>query len=252
MLLRYWFLFRRSSDRMSDVFYWPTIDLLIWGLTGKYLQTASGNANIVLLIISGILFWLVVWRGNYEVSVNFLEELWNKNLVNIFVSPLQLKEWIASVLIIGIVKMILSLGYASILAFFLYKTNVLSYGWYLIPFSASLMFTGWAMGLLVSGIIFRFGTRVQNFAWSAIAVISPFSAIYYPIKTLPEWAQSVAKFIPTSYIFESGRELISKGKIPENYLLISFGLNLFYITLATIFLYSSFNKAKHKGLINVY
>src|SRR3989339_121395 len=253
MVIRYWYYLKHSLDRMSDMFYWPTVDLLLWGLTSRFVQSQSTDVpNIILVIISGILFWIIVWRGQYEITVNFLEELWNKNLVNLFVSPLKIREWVVSVFIIGIIKMVLSLSFASALAFFLYKTNIFSYGFYLIPFAASLILTGWAVGLLIAGIIMRYGTRLQTLAWTAIMMISPFSAVYYPISILPEWAQTVAKLVPSSYIFENGRSLIFKQTVNHEELLMSFLLNFIYLSLALIFFKQSFEKAKQQGLISIY
>lgn len=253
MVIRYWFYLKHSLDRMSDMFYWPTVDLLLWGLTSRFVQ-ASGQdlPNIILVIISGILFWIIVWRGQYEVTVNFLEELWNKNLVNLFVSPLKLKEWVVSVFIIGIIKMLLSLSFASLLAYILYKTNIFAYGYYLLPFGLLLILTGWAVGLFIAGVIMRFGTRVQTLAWTAIMMISPFSAVYYPVSILPNWAQTVAKAIPSSYVFENGRSLIFEQTVSHQDLIISLVLNLCYLGLSMWFFKNSFEKAKQKGLISVY
>lgn len=122
-LLRFIYLFKRSFDRLTDAFYWPTIDLLLWGLTSSYFKTFAPDApQFVLIIVSGIVFWIIVWRGQYEISVNLLEELWNKNLINIFASPLKFSEWISSMLIIGILKAILTFSFGLLVAFILYQT----------------------------------------------------------------------------------------------------------------------------------
>lgn len=162
VVLRYLYLFKHSLDRLSDAFYWPTIDILLWGLTSLYFQKFTPDASIVVLVLmSGILLWLIVWRGQYEITVNILEDLWNKNLINIFVSPLKFSEWVLSFFIIGIVKAIVSLIFASLLAFFLYKFNLYLYGFYLIPYFILLITTGWWVGCLVAGTILRFGTRIK-------------------------------------------------------------------------------------------
>ena len=253
MVLRYWYYMKHSLDRLSDMFYWPSVDLLLWGLTSKFIENKTGDtSSILFVIISGILFWIIVWRGQYEITVNFLEELWNNNLINLFVSPLKLGEWIISVFIIGIFKMTLSLGFAAILAFFLYKTNILNYGIYMIPFAFLLILTGWAVGLFITAIIMRFGTKVQTLAWTAIMLISPFSAVYYPLSTLPKWAQNVSKFVPTSYVFENARNLIFKGTVNTQDLFISFALNIAYLFIAVKFIYYGFARAKEKGLKSLY
>jgi ABC-2 type transport system permease protein len=246
---------------MSDVFYWPTMDLLLWGLTSIYFKkqqsvsfpTGLGSGSqIVLMIISGILFWIIVWRGQYEITVNLLEELWSRNLINIFVSPLKFSEWIISVVIVGIIKAALSFSFAMIVAFILYKVKIFIYGFYLIPFALLLIMSGWWAGFLIAGLILRYGTKIQTFAWAAIVIISPFSAIYYPLSTLPLWAQKIAIIVPTSYIFEGGREILSKGSLDPTKLYISFFLNLIYLIIALIFVRKSFKKVLEKGLVKVY
>lgn len=252
IVLRYLFLFKRSFDRLSDAFYWPTIDLLVWGLTSAYLRSfAPDAAPIILIIVSGILLWLITWRAQYEITVNLLEDLWNKNLINIFVSPLKFSEWVTSFLIVGIVKALVSVLFASGVAYLLYKVHILSYGIFLVPFFVSLMLTGWTIGFFVAGLILRHGTRIQTLAWSFVAVISPFSAIYYPLSILPEWAQMVGRAIPITYIFEGSREIIATGNIRMDYLVISFVLNTIYLLLAFIFLQKSFKKVLQKGLVKV-
>jgi ABC-2 type transport system permease protein len=253
MVLRYWYYLKHSLDRLSDMFYWPAMDLVIWGLTSRFFnENNTSSINIVFMVISGLLFWILIWRGQYEITVNFLDELWNKNLVNLFVSPLKLGEWVISVFIIGIIKATLSLSFAAVLAFILYKTNFLNYGLYLIPFSFSLILTGWAIGLFITGIIVRYGTRIQTLAWTAVAVVSPFSAIYYPVSSLPEWAQSIARFIPPSYIFENGRNLIAGRNVNMQEVALSFFLNIIYLLISLWFINRSFKKAKDKGLLNVF
>jgi len=253
MVLRYLYYFRHSLDRMSDAFYWPTIDLLLWGLTSSYFrQYTPANSKILLMIVSGILFWLITWRGQYEITVNLLDELWNKNLVNLFVSPLKFSEWIVSVLIIGVLKGFVSFSFALFMAFILFKIKLFFFGFYFVPLIILLILSGWSIGFLVAGIILRFGTKIQTLAWTGVMIISPFSAIYYPLSILPKWAQTVAAFVPTSYVFEGAREIINKGHLDWNKLLMSLILNLVYLTFALLFIKRSFNKTLEKGLIKVF
>lgn len=251
VFLRYWFYLIHSYDRLSDMFYWPLVDLILFGVTSKFYQAGTNSTNIIFIVISGVLFWLVVWRAQYEITVNFLSELWDRNLVNLFVSPLKVSEWIVSVFFIGFIKMVISLTFASTLAFVLYKIQFLNYGWYLFPFIFSLILTGWAIGSLITGIIVRYGTKIQTIAWTAVMLISPFSAIYYPLKVLPEWAQAVAKFIPSSYIFENARNLIINGRVNWTEILISFFLNIIYLIISVFFLIKSFKKARNRGFIKL-
>jgi len=250
--MRFMMLFRRSYDRISDVFYWPTIDLLLWGLTSQFFRSFNPEADkVLIMIITGILFWLIAWRAQYEISVNLLEDLWNENFINIFVSPIKFSEWVSAFLIIGVIKGLLSLSFAAMVAYLLYKVQIFNYGFYLLPFLFSLLLTGWWVGLFVGGLILRFGTKVQTFAWTLVMVLSPFAAIYYPVSILPQWAQVIAKFVPASYIFESGRSILYTGKFDSINLLYSFVLNIIYLILGYIFMKRSFSKIMNKGMVHL-
>ena len=253
IILRFMYLFRHSYDRLADTFYWPTLDLLLWGITSSYLKSyIPGASPIVLIILSGMLLWIILWRGQYEITVGVLEDLWNRNLVNIFVAPLKFSEWIISLIALGIIKALIAFAFGLLVAFVLYRVNVFVFGFYLIPFALLLILSGWCIGFFVTGLILRYGTKIQTLAWTAPWVISPFSAIYYPVSALPDWAQKVSLLIPTSYVFEGAREVIQKGTLDLNKVYISFFLNVIYLILSLIFLKKSFNKVLKNGLVKAY
>lgn len=252
-VLRYFYYFKHSLDRISDVFYWPVIDLLLFGLISLSFKYYNPQAvNIVPVVASGILFWIIVWRGQYEVTVNLLEELWNRNLINMFVSPLTFSEWTISVMLVGFIKALMGFAFASLIAFFLYQVKIFMFGFYLIPFIGLLILTGWWVGFLIAGLILRYGTTIQTFAWSAIMIISPFSAVYYPLAILPNWAKTISFFLPTSYMFEGIRQVIYEGRVDSYKLLMSLILNIIYLIGSLAFLKRSFDKALKRGLIKVY
>ncbi len=253
VILRYNYLFKHSLDRQVDAFYWPTVDLVLWGIASTYL--AGQNSDIpfaVLMILSGIVLWIILWRGQYEFTVNILEDMWNKNLVNMFVSPLNLSEWISAFVFLGIVKSVISVSFAALVALALYKVNLFVFGFKLLPFLFLLLMTGWWVGLFVGGLIVRYGGKVQNFAWSMVFLISPFSAIYYPLSALPVWAQTVALFVPPSYIFEGARQVIQTGSVDGHKIGMAFALNLLYLILALLFFKRSFKKVLDKGLVKLH
>jgi ABC-2 type transport system permease protein len=198
--------------------------------------------------MSALVLWNSLWRGQYEITVNLLEEMWSRNLVNLFSSPLRIGEWIVAVILLGFTKLIITECFAILAIYFLYATNVLSFGWYLLPFFAALLLTGWAAGFFVAALIIGFGTKIQTLAWSGAFLLAPFSGVYYPISTLPEWAQKVASVIPSSYIFEGMRQVLFKNTLSHELLVKSFLLNGFYLTLALAFFLFMFKRSKAKGL----
>lgn len=249
IVIRYFLYLRNNLDRMSDMFYWPAMDLFLWGLTGLYLATLSVNhKEFIFIILNGLIFWIITWRAQYEININILSEFYDRNLVNLFVSPLTIWEYITALMLVGLIKMIISLSFSAILAFILYTYNIFQYGFLLLPIIASLLISGWAVGFIVSGFIIRFGDKVQTLGWTGIYLLAPFSVLYYPLSVLPQWAQKIAFFVPPSHVFEALREFLFTGSFSYDKLLVSFGLNIVYLVLSIWFFVFMFNQSRKLGL----
>jgi ABC-2 type transport system permease protein len=240
---------RHSLDRLTDMFYWPAMDLLIWGLTGLYLAQLTNKSHTYLFVIlSGLVFWIVIWRAQYEITTNLLAEIWDRNIVNLFTTPLRLSEWIIAFMIIGVIKIVISFTFSAALAFFIYGYSVFSLGGYLFLYIFSLLLTGWWSGFIVAAILVRYGQKLQTIAWAGVALIAPFSAVYYPLSVLPAWAQKISLFLPSTYVFEDIRHLLFTGSVNIQNLLISFALNVAYLTFSIWFFIFMFNRSKKLGL----
>lgn len=249
MVKRYLLIMRYNLNTSAEVFYEPAIQIFIWGLTSVYIKENAQNLPFIIIVfITGVILWTVITHGQGAISESFLYELWDRNLINVFASPLRVREWIISALVVGILKAIFALLSGIALAFIVYKVNLFNYGFLIIPFWASLIMAGWIIGFIISGIIIRFGPTLQSLSWLAIPVLVPFSAVYFPVSTLPFWAQKVAMFVPTSYIFEGMREIIFTGNFSYDKLFISFALNIVYLVLSIWFFVFMFNKSKNIGL----
>lgn len=251
LILRNFYGFRKNLDRITDSFYWPTIDLLMWGLTSQFFTSMGGGNNVILFVLGGLTMWLIIWKSQYEITINLLDELWNRNLINLFVSPLTFTEWLISSLILGVIRVIMSFSFAILLAYLLYSVKIFEYGFQLLPFMLILLLSGWAIGIIVTSLIFRYGTKIQALCWSLVWVFGPFSAIYYPVSILPNWAQQISKFVPMSYAFEGMRGVLATGQIDYQKVIIGLSLASIYLLLALIFIYKSFNKVMQKGLLKV-
>lgn len=249
MVKRYLLMMRYNLNTSAEVFYEPAIQIFIWGLTSIYIIKMAHNLPFILIVfLTGVVFWTVISRGQDAISESFLYELWDKNIINIFASPIRVREWIISAVIVGVLKATISLLLGIALAFIVYKINLFYYGFLIIPFWVSLIITGWIIGFIISGIIIRFGPTLQSLSWLAIPVLVPFSAVYFPVSTLPFWAQKIAMFVPTSYIFEGMREILFTGSFSYDKLFISFALNIVYLILSVWFFVWMFNKSKNIGL----
>jgi ABC-2 type transport system permease protein len=249
MILRHLYLFPRTLENWAESIYWPVVDLLIWGLTTRWLETAQGDVpHLALIVLTGVVFWQVVWRANYEISVNLLEEFWNQNLVNLFATPLGVWEWSVSLVALGLIKNVLTLIVGIGGVWLLYRLNIFAVGWMLLPFLFSLMMSGWFMGFTSSALIIYYGRRLQGLAWMLGFALAPFSAVFYPVNALPAWAQGVSAALPMTYVFEGMRQILRGGPLPLAMLLLSFSLNVLYLALSILFFGWMYERSRAKGL----
>lgn len=245
---RYFYVLKKGPQQLSDLFYWPLIDILLWGLTSIWIQKYNPVSDLPLILLTGLIFWQVTWRGSVDVSVSLLQELWNRNLVNLFSTPLKVSEWMSGVVLLSFCKLVLTVLFGSLAVYILYALNVFTIGWAFIPFAASLLLFGWTLGFLAASIIIYWGHQVEAFAWMIGFLFAPFSAVFYPVGILPSWAQTIAWCLPTTYIFEGMRHLLQGGEFPVYDFCMSLGLNLLYLSSALLLFKKMFNKTLEKGL----
>ena len=131
----------------------------------------------------------------------------------------------------------------------LYDFSIFGQGLPLSGFFANLLVMGWAISLLVSGLVLRFGLGAESFAWKSIFAIAPVSGIYYPIAVLPEWLQSVAWCLPSSHVFEGMRVLMFEHMFRADLMWQAAALNSLYLLLGASAFLLAFNSARQRGLL---
>ena len=248
VIWRHLYFFPRSLDRIADSVYWPILDIVLWGLTSSWLLQQKEVPGLVLAILTALVFWQIVWRASYEISVNLLEELWNTNLVNLFSSPLTFGEWVAGILLMSLFKLVITVVVGFGAVWLLYSLNIIQMGWLLIPYMINLIIFGWTVGMFTSAFIIYFGLKIQTIAWVFGFIFAPFSAVYYPVSQLPVAIQPISRLLPATYVFEGLRQYLFYGIFNLEYLFVAAGMNVIYFLLAFAFFKFMFIKSKQKGL----
>lgn len=238
----------KDIHQLSDIFYWPLVDILIWGLTSVWIQHQSNVPNLPMIFMTALVFWQVVWRGSVGVSFPLLQEFWHRNLVNLFSTPLKISEWISGVLLLSICKVLVNIIFGALVVYILYSLNVFTLGWAFLPFAALLFIFGWSIGFLSSGLVIYWGHKVEMFVWMLPFLFAPFSAVYYPVEILPKWAQIISWSLPTTYIFEGMRQILYQKTFSWGYLGASFVLNGIFLFASILFFIFMFKKSLDKGL----
>jgi len=201
------------------------------------------------MLIAAVLLWDVMFRSNIGVAVSFLEEMWSRNLAQLFASPLRPYELALSLLFISLIRTIVGVVPAALLAIPLYSYSIFEMGLPLIAFFLNLMLFGGAIGLAVSGLVLRFGLGAESLAWVGIFIFAPFSGIYYPIAILPEWLQPIAWALPSAHVFEGMRSILIHEVFDFDLFFNAVSLNVVYLAGGmSIFLYV-LRIARIKGLL---
>jgi len=248
MLMRYLYFFGKFEN-ISENFYWPVIDILLWGMTSMWIQSAQSEiSNVGVAILTGLVFWQVIWRASYEVSGNLLQEFWGRNLVNLFSTPLRFAEWAISFMLVGFLKTLMVVFFSALVIWLFYAVNVFQIGLAIIPYIGLLTLSGWLIGFFSAAILIYMGQRVQMLAWMMPFLFAPFSAIFYPLSALPVWAQGVAKCLPTTYVFQGMREVLMEGTFSMGLFSMSLLLNAIFFTLTLVLFKIAFEKSRAKGL----
>jgi ABC-2 type transport system permease protein len=244
------YLYKRSIPRLLEVFYWPLLDLLVWGfITVYFAQFREKLPGFVTYFIGALILWDILFRSQQGISVSFLEDVWSRNLLNLFASPLNPAEYILSLMVVSVAKLAIVTTVMVTLAWVLYSFNIFLIGLSLIPFVFNLIVMGWAIGIITTALILRFGQEAEVLAWALGFLFMPVSAVFYPVSVLPSFLRAIARLVPASYIFEGMREVVATGKLPLNDLIRSSGLNAAYILVAFLFFSWIFKIVKQKGLL---
>jgi ABC-2 type transport system permease protein len=250
MVLRYLYLLRGSWPRVVELAYWPTMQMVLWGFISEFL--ASSSSYILRaggILIAGVLLWDVLFRGNVGVAVSFLEEMWSRNLGQLFASPLRPYEWGLSLLLNSLFRTLIGTVPAALLAIPLYHYSIFEMGLPLIAFFFNLLIFGGAVGLAVCSLVMRYGLGAENLAWIAIFLVAPICGIYYPVATLPEWLHPFSYALPATYVFEGMRSLVVEQVFRLDYMGYAVGLNAIFLLIGfAVFLYS-FRLARRHGLL---
>jgi lipooligosaccharide transport system permease protein len=185
----YW----RSSTFSSTVE--PTIYLLAFGLGFGSLVSRVGNYDYVEFIGTGIVATAVLFSSAFPAMFGtFVKYQFQRTYDAILAAPVDTEElvtaealWIsARAGVFGCVPMIVAI-------FFGLDP---SWGMLLVPFISFLSGFGWAcFGIMTAG----FAKSIENFNYIVSAVLTPLFLVagtFFPIDTLPQWAQVLANFNP--------------------------------------------------------
>jgi ABC-2 type transport system permease protein len=253
IVLRHFYLLRGSLTRIVPLFIWVAIDIVLWGFITRFLNAVAGaSLDFVPVLLGAVLLWDFCSRVMYGVSTAFFEDVWSRNFVNLFSTPLSLREYLGGLVVSSMITSAVGLAVMLILAAGVFGLSVLGYGLAIFPFVLILFLFGVALGILGSGVVLRLGPAAEWFVWPIPALVSPFVGVFYPLATLPRWMQRFARLLPPSYVFEGLRTILAGGATPVDMLTLGAVLAAMYVVAACWFFARIYRHAVRTGLLARY
>lgn len=251
LVLKYLFLYTRTPIRLIELVFWPLVNLLVWGYLTIFLQSHTGDTfpYEITFLIGAVILWDVIFRAQQGVAIFFLEDVWSRNLLNVFAGPVTNLDYLVSTYIVGILRAAVTTTMLTALSMAMYSFDLFEMQWNLVPFLLNLLVFGWALGMISTALIVRWGPAAETLAWAVPFFIQPFAAVFYPVSALPEKIQWVSKLLPCSYIFEGMRESLRDGHVASEKILAASGLNLLYLAAAGWLFMRVMGIARKKALL---
>ena len=248
MILRYWYLMLSSWPRLTELVYWPTLQIVSWGFLQVYIsQNAGFFARAGGTFIGAIMLWDILFRGQLGFSISFLEEMWARNLGNLMMSPLKPIEFLLALMIMSLIRLAIGVIPMILIALFFFHFNLIGLGLPLIAFFCNLIFTSWALGIFVSGLVLRNGLGAESIVWSLMFGILPLVCVYYPVTVLPHWLQVVAWALPPTYVFEGMRALLIDHTFRADLMIDALAINAVLLIAAFAAFMALLNSGRRAG-----
>jgi len=251
--LRQFYLMRGSPARVLPLFAWVAIDIVLWGYITRFLNKVSAaGLDFVPLLLGSVLLWDFFGRVMQGVTTTFFEDVWSRNFLNLFATPIAVGEYVGGLVVSSIITSTVALFVMLALASAVFGLSYFAYGLAFIPFLLVLFLFGIALGVFASATVLRLGPAAEWLIWPIPALLSPFVGVFYPLATLPDWMQVLAHALPPSYVFEGMRALLAGGPFSAWALFFGVVLAVLYVVGAGWFFVRVYRHAVRSGLLARY
>lgn len=251
LIFRYATLLLRSPPRLLETMYWSMINTMFLGYLNLFLLQSKGSGAPVSfhLILGASLLLELFIRPQISFIIVFMEEIYARNIAQLYVSPLRTHEQLIGYTAIMLLRLAIGVLPAIFLCQFLFGYNLFSLGVWFIPFAFNLVFSGAVCGIFLMSLLLRFGQSAEWFGWMLGWFFIPFMGVYYPLEILPEPMRLIGAALPPSSIFEGLRSFASAGAVEPALLLKSFCLNCLYLALALLVFARTLHGARQRGTL---
>lgn len=247
ILIQEVYITARSMEVLVDLPFWSVTTAVVFGFVTNFLSSVMQPTAARYLYV-GTLLWEIMRVTQYSMSLGPLWNVWSHNFSNMFISPLSMAEYVVAQMISAVVKAIVLFTLIALIAATVFGVNLFAMGIVnLTLLFVNLVWFGYSIGLLLLGVIFRLGTRIQALAWGFLFLFQPLTAAYFPLDVMPPPLQVVARLFPPTYVFEAARAGLSDPTVRWADLLVAGLENAVYFGLCVLFFQYMYRRSRETG-----
>src|SRR5947207_4582990 len=103
IVLRQLYLMRGNPARLVPLFAWVCIDIVLWGFITRYFNSVlNARVDLVPVLLGAVLLWDFFTRVMHGVTMTFFEDVWSRNFLNLFATPLAISEYVGGLVVSSI------------------------------------------------------------------------------------------------------------------------------------------------------
>ncbi len=244
----------RNWQRVFDIAVWPAVDTILYGSIATYAQRApaGSHARTALSVVAGIVMWHLVYQAEIAVATGFFEESHSRQLPSLLVTPLRPIEWVLGTALQGLAKVVLGIAAVAGTAAALYGYDMFDAGPAILPVMGLLLLNGWALALIVVGLVLYFGAGSEGLTWGLLFVILPLSGAFYPVSALPSAVRPLSAVLPTSYTFTAARDVTAHSASAGAHIAVAALATAVLMAFSIAFVTGSLRIFQRRGFISRY
>lgn len=246
IILRHVFLTMHQMERFFDVIISPILVLILWGFLSQYVQNIQ-SSTLAAFLLGGMILWVIFEKVSTDIGVNFMFDIWDRNIINVLASPITFVEYLGALVSISFIKILVALTSMGLMAAIFYNFQITALGFGLALLWINLFIFALSFGILNISLVLRYGHSIGPLTWILPFFVQPFAAVFYPLSILPPIFQKIAIALPISHVFEGMRFTFQTGQFDYGNFWWAIGLNVIYLTASFAFFAYTLRSALRSG-----
>jgi len=231
-------LLQESQDWINELVNTLAIPLTFFLAFGFGLKDYIGDVNNVsymAFIAPGLISMTIMLEAYRTGAWGLWLDRWHQKVLDEYrIKPINTTDIIIGEILGGFLVALIK---GTIVGAILLALSGVTIQWQYLPQYLLLMFPGCILFTCVGSMVGTTFRKPDHIAQSQTIFITPLlylGGLFFPIQTLPDWLLPIVRYMPTTAIFDGGRELLLKGVLPPHYVIVLIVSGAISFAVATV------------------